>query len=346
MNPTDYAVVVGIDHYHSRSNLAGAVNDAQAVAQWLLAADGGGLPSENLQLLVSPSDGTVRPTVADAVDAFARLVEQSQARIQSEGGTTAGRRLYLYFAGHAIEAVGVVELSVLMADASAIYFSAIPLKHYADWFRAAGLFEQILVIADCCRDSRVLWAIHEPTPFVPLRTDPGAHSAGWMCYLRVGRPSGRWEVMAADGRARGVFTAALLDGLSGEAARPNGVVTLDSLTEYMTNRFLSSWVGKPPDTPPTLEWEGQWLPGESPVLTEGKPPPHVRIRVAVSSSDSTVSLINANLQTIETRGPGPQEMWFDLPPGLYLLQASHRGGGVANQVMVKATGREVIDVTL
>ena len=52
-NPNDFAVVIGISRYPYLKDIAGSVNDAEAFASWLTEYSGGGLPHNNVSLVVS-----------------------------------------------------------------------------------------------------------------------------------------------------------------------------------------------------------------------------------------------------------------------------------------------------
>lgn len=53
----NWAIVIGIDKYWTPSAcLSGAVRDALRMREWLLEADGGGVPPANHLLLLSPKE--------------------------------------------------------------------------------------------------------------------------------------------------------------------------------------------------------------------------------------------------------------------------------------------------
>ena len=139
MAQDDYAVVVGIAGYPKLGDLDGTENDAIAFSEWLVSADGGDVPRQNVKLVLSsdyPYNG--RPTEALPTTA---LVDQKFDELIEDGlgqGGRLGRRLYMFFAGHGI-APDIDETALLMANAAVPVRTGhhIPARAYAKWFRRA-----------------------------------------------------------------------------------------------------------------------------------------------------------------------------------------------------------------
>jgi hypothetical protein len=101
MAASDHAVVVGISRYPFLGDLSGPENDAMDFAGWLLDAGGGNVPPGNVQRILSsdwalstdPLDA--EPTTTRLEAAFDRLFEWGE-----RNSGKAGRRLYIYLAGH------------------------------------------------------------------------------------------------------------------------------------------------------------------------------------------------------------------------------------------------------
>ena len=104
----DCAIVVGVWSYPGLSDLSGPENDAVAFADWVRRPGPGDVPSNRVKLIVSsdfaplpfPTVDQAKPTrdgIEAAFDWLNRLARESN---DQGTGLNAGRRLYLYFAGH------------------------------------------------------------------------------------------------------------------------------------------------------------------------------------------------------------------------------------------------------
>ena len=157
----DYAVVVGITHYPNPplSDLAGPENDAQGFQRWLLSPGGGALLPQNVHVVLSsqfPNAGNPLgqgPLNSDIILKFDMIM----AAVQGQPA----RRIYIFFAGHGIAPrTGLVmetdldESAILMANAGSNRWGYnIAGRLYAESFRAAAMFQEIVLIMDCCRDN-------------------------------------------------------------------------------------------------------------------------------------------------------------------------------------------------
>jgi len=61
-NPEDYAIVVGINYYPALRKLKAAEKDATLFAEWLMSPEGGGLPPDNVRLILSSNYEKPAPT--------------------------------------------------------------------------------------------------------------------------------------------------------------------------------------------------------------------------------------------------------------------------------------------
>src|SRR6185436_3062104 len=102
---------------------------------------------------------------------------------------------------------------------------------YAAYFMKAGIFDEVALFMDCCRDvvptlvPRLL-TYADLTSIAQQPIDRGYY----VFATEWSRNSREKEI---DGQVRGVFTAALLAGLRGKAADAAGAVTTTSLSEYL-----------------------------------------------------------------------------------------------------------------
>ncbi|MFI5455835.1 MAG: hypothetical protein ACHRXM_10330 [Isosphaerales bacterium] len=241
--PNDYAVIVGVQSYPGLDDptsdsfhpLLGPVNDATAFYDWVTAPDGGDVPKANADLIarIYPSPPTIddaQPIENQVYKALRKHYDRGMA-----AGQHAGRRLYVYMAGHGIE-VASKEPALLMADAAPRQFNNHFLaRGYADWFFKAGFFDEILLFMDCCRDN---FPLTQPNPVRFDALTVGSALDRVRCLYGFGTIWSRRSIeRKVDGVVRGVFSATLLAGLRGGAADHMGVVTAQSLQNFFNNHM-------------------------------------------------------------------------------------------------------------
>ena len=223
---SDYAVVIGISVYPKFPELrplASPRRDAEAFASWL--TNSAGVPANQVQVLVNDSSGTDHPNRSNVDAAFERL-------LPSEGGRR--RRLYIYVSGHgyASERDSVV---LLLAGATRLLSDAIDVREYADYFRLSGAFEEVVLFADCARSIQRDFAPPMSFPFATLRRSPGEESA-YLYGFAAAYGSEAFEIPQPGG-VSGVFSSALMSGLSGGAAGADGSITSQTLASYVSIRI-------------------------------------------------------------------------------------------------------------
>jgi uncharacterized caspase-like protein len=174
-----WAIVIGIDDYgeHGPRRLRGAVRDALAFRDWALAADGGGVPEDNLRLLLGrraedpapEGEQALAPTKDNIVTAISEVVGAVVDEIPD--------RLYFYFAGHGITArvANRDESALVTAGFDRLHTDhSLAIRSLAEHFETTRFQDQFLFI-DACRDDP--WPEREIVigqwP-APRRRDPGA----------------------------------------------------------------------------------------------------------------------------------------------------------------------------
>ncbi len=231
----DFAVIVGVQTYPALDDptsddyrpLLGPVNDANAFYDWLTSPEGGDVPDANVAKIAKvypppvPTDG-VAPRDSDLQDAFDKIA-----------GRRGSRRLYIFMAGHGIDVPPPPgQPALLMANAGPRRFNNHFLgRAYADWFYRAGLFDEILLFMDCCRDN-FPGALPNPVKFDPMNAADAVDRVRWV-YAFGTKWSRRSRERAFDGVVRGVFSASLLAGLKGGAADATGRVTAGALRQFL-----------------------------------------------------------------------------------------------------------------
>jgi hypothetical protein len=241
-NPLHFGVAVGIDRYPGFPgfDLASAAEDAMAFRDWLVADDGGGLPADNVALVVAtaterwPSTFDARPHVREINRALYGFNARIRDHIRSRPGDWAATRVYVYAAGHGVGPPRG-ECGVLMADSDPdLLGNYIDVSKYRDWYLACGLVREVAIFADCCREIVRGVPPANELPFTACDLKGPTGTAAFTAYAtRLGEKAWEARTVAERDGARGYFTRALLDGLRGGAADTSGAVTSPALGEYV-----------------------------------------------------------------------------------------------------------------
>lgn len=308
-----HALVVGIRHYRSPiSPLDGALNDARYFSEWLRTG-GGGVQPCNVRELFSdlssskPVKGMVESALTPFVDEF--LVHRKS-----------GKRLYLYFSGHGVEPIDILEdvnVLVLMANAERSRFdrSVAPLRA-ARFFHRCAIFDEVVMFADCCRTANHD-GIEAAFAFERLFSALKTFTAGKLLYgfaTGYGRDARETDLPDNGGNGtvrRSVFTYALLEALrcAADPDKPTRV-TGASLSDYLRYRLAElNFPGEP-------KILGDLDIDIGPVLT-----PTVTVTISVKEPRLPIE-IRHGLNFLPVRAqiaPRGDSYTVELPRGMYLL---------------------------
>jgi uncharacterized caspase-like protein len=231
-----YGIAVGIDTYPSLRKLTSAVGDATRFCEWLLDENGGNVHQDNVKLIPSPP-----ATAADRFDAkpIQDDIERALRDFGAEVGKRIGKRLYFYFAGHGF-GPSFDEVGMLMANASMNALQKnIGLREFRDYFHERGLFDEVVFILDCCRDSARGKATNGPgfDDFSPV-PDRVAHVVDFVVLGAAYGEKAFAPIDQANGERRGILTRAILEALRGDlrALDPKGRVTAATLKGFIRDR--------------------------------------------------------------------------------------------------------------
>lgn len=259
MDNNSHAILVGISRYADPSlrQLEGPVRDVRLMEQWLLQPSGGGLPRDNVTAIVSDEspgaslvNGDMPPLFQDFLDAFMKLVRKPDRsgyirRIES--------RLYLYFSGH-----GFCEkydrsphAALYVANTDRTLNWNIYGTYFAQWVKDQGLFGEIVLIMDCCRDAEL---VKTPlTPPLARATDvgPGQHVRLFELYAspRGGKAQER-RIAARNNEVHGLLTHAFFDAFH-HAAPGQTSVSTQAIKHYLEQRWQDI-CGEDPSDPPEV----------------------------------------------------------------------------------------------
>src|SRR5690606_4988938 len=120
-----------------------------------------------------------------------------------------GERLYFYFSGHGI-GTSSRDIAMLMANAMrSMENRNVGLWQYREYLQERQLFDQIVFIADCCRDR--LTTVEPGRPAFTLDKHPSP-SVLDVTFLAARYKSKSYAISGG----QGLLTQALLDGLNGD----------------------------------------------------------------------------------------------------------------------------------
>lgn len=229
MAAEDFAILVGISVYPNPgfSTLSGPSKDIVLMRKWLTDAAGGAIPDdkEHIVIIESPEpypqvdDPDKAPPVAEAFDIEFRKLLRKRMGLKAD---RVKGRLYLYFSGHGFcnrRMNRDSEAALYSANATKEYYDHIYGTQYARVAKGKALFQEIVLIMDCCRDSEVN---REPTPrpYTDTPDDGLAAEAQLLAIYAVPKGGKAQErvVQERGGEVHGLLTHALIQAL--DEARP------------------------------------------------------------------------------------------------------------------------------
>jgi hypothetical protein len=236
----DYALLVGIKRYPGIRDLEGSENDVDEVGRWLEDEEGGAVLPKHVTRVITktwhPPDGEpARPTLADITPFFKLLLLRQQTQVQNGGEKLLGRRLYIYLSGHGFNAAELSQAALCMADADASVrdYPHLGGATYADRIGNYGMFKEVLLLMDCCRQSIPQMEINRPTFPPPEPPDP-AKKFFWGFATSSGTLAAEAEMTVKGVRKKhGIFTALLIDALERCKTRMGGQVCASDVAAHI-----------------------------------------------------------------------------------------------------------------
>ena len=342
----DRALVVGINRYPGITNLTGPENDANDFFAWVTHPDGGGVDPKNAKLLRSsdfPPAALARDEkpAQEQINDFFTDIDEAAIANNNEGtgsGLRAGRRLWLFFAGHGF-AQSLENSGVFMANATLKRIFNVAAARWADRLHEGGWFDEVLLFQDACRNRISAASLTEP--FLATRlASIGQTRRRFYAFAAKDQKLSK-EIPFPDGKTRGVFAATLLEGLKGAARDPaSKAITARSLKTYLQDNMKNHLpaadkanpeIAQEPDVRDFDAFEilaAPTLPGSanSPVIDR------YPVVITTAAAGMNVTVQDGALQTIQTSNPAPQVLSITLPRGLY-------------RVIVTGAGEQLLSVT-
>jgi hypothetical protein len=239
-NCDHYAIVVGIKTYPDSwlGNVCGAERDAKEFCEWLLDSEGGDLKKENVDLLCtsdfyphsSPQSVKQAHPIPDEIyDLFRRHISRA-GEVES-----IGKRLYIFVAGHGFaDPQNMSSVGLYTADAEKLYPCHIAVTYVAEWFARQALFDEIILIMDCCRSHHLQYKVSEP--YLPeLQGSRNASKVRIFRAFAVGWGQTARAKKFDDGKYHGIFTEALINALRNANPNDKGEVSGEIVKNYVHN---------------------------------------------------------------------------------------------------------------
>ncbi len=328
MATDDCAIVVGIQTYPGIGSLEGPCRDALLFAEWLEKTDGGDLPGERIETCLStdfspPPDGRpekTRPDREDIEGLFRPFLEKGVR------GEHAGRRLYLFVSGHGFSDAAesyknVMNTALYTANAGRIVGLHVAITSYAEWIAQSAVFDEIVLIMDCCRTKSLL---HSYTcPQLPsINPNPSKTHAVRKFYAFAapwGHAAKEKAMPHMNNDVYGIFTVALMEAL--EKARPNrqGNLKGEDVKQYIHN-VIDGIAGETAISPPEIYLgTGQdiiWLKRRS---SAKRHIPEVTIRLESHTGTEVCVIANGRLEELHRIPFEENKLLCPLEPGLYKI---------------------------
>jgi Caspase domain. len=366
MADMDHAILLGISNYSSPDfqTLEGPSTDVELFRQWLLDKDGGAVPEKNIKFLTSPAldqqpkndARSWAPTAEQFLYHYDKLtIDENDAYIRREGA-----RLYLYFSGH-----GFSERNDMSTGAALFVAGASrsrPLNIHGTAFaweaRDLALFDEIVLIMDCCRDSETALRYASPgkNQFV---AELAANVRVLAIYgsAKGGKAQER-KIAERGNKTCSLLTHALLKALTDATPDEGSRLSSTSLRNYVNNIWVDICAGIPADTPRFVLPEGEdvfFKAGNKGLLQNfvlSSPPlPGTMLTFYLGSLNSPVAQCVFAQETVSIENPigsiaislSMEDLRFALrlKPGFYKIQAST---GAYTSAPFEVTGER--DVTL
>lgn len=331
----DYAVVIGIDHYAKRP-LEGAVKDAEAFKKWLQAKNN--LADEQIELLVSEAGNTIVSGVEIDL-AFDKICKTAR---QQEGP----HRLYFYFSGHGI-GMTYDNTGLCLRYWPGMFNHCISGLDYKTGFINKGIFSEILIFLDCCREHDTLVKANSPIgswnikvgDLTPAILICNSTAYGKLSYEYVENDPTVTTIDVPYNEKRGAFTSFLINALNGDADPGNGVITALDLKAHIEKNFETFAESKQKKQKAMADTQNG---GDTIVVT----------RINQSSPNSNCMITFLRNTNVTLLGPTLDEIWtgnvnegqvlpFKLRKGIHVLK-DNQNAEVKDKMIINYSEKTVI----
>ncbi len=252
----DFAILVGINRY-ADSNLPpldGPLRDVQLVYDWLVDTGRGNVPKENIETVISEEttaagarNDALRPVWDDFLRPFERLILKPDGSLLRRPSS----RLYLYLSGHGFceKKKREPHAALYVANSSRLFAWNIYGTYFANWTKDQGLFGEIVLIMDACRDAKITHKPLEPPILEVLDVGAGVNAKLFELYAapRGGKAQER-PIPSRNNVVHGLLTHAFFDALE-HASPGESRVSTAAIKGYLEDRWSTLFGTDSPDRP-------------------------------------------------------------------------------------------------
>lgn len=301
MAQNDFAILVGISRYADEDlrPLDGPLNDVKIMRDWLLNEQG--VPKDNIKEIVSNvtsppavADDDFPPLMQDYVKTFLGIVRKDKnSYIRHDDG-----RIYLYFSGHGFSeksdssphaALYVGNTFIKAGPQWNIYGTA-----FANWIKNHGLFNEVVLIMDCCRDAEITKVPSPPPLPVPVNISARIEVKLFQLYAApLGGKAQERPIPSLKNEVHGLLTYAFLDAVQ-YGATGNDPVTTADIKRYLEQRWDAICGGQHADKPITVIPDN----GEICFKRRASNAPLQRFKLKTLGAGDTFEILNQKLETI------------------------------------------------
>lgn len=311
----DYALIIGINDYTPPEEMGlrklhAAIRDAQEFEEWFV---GGGGRGKVCHETVYSSSAPLRPVHEEIDRKFGLLLAEAEREPENNG------RLYFYFAGHGMGLwTSASDNALCLANWSETRRNdALSSQKYHDLIVRYGLFRQVVVLLDCCRELKMVVTPRESV-HQAMSARVYHNTEVFQGYATEYRQVAQ-EITGHNGEMRGAFTTALLRGLRGGAADQDGNIHSHSLKLYLDRHVPE--VGVSPDGLIQVPEVHDGFKAQNSILCSVPPGWTVACKIRIKQHRiGPVSLVDHDgIRVLEMEDPAGREFVVQLTHGTYIL---------------------------
>lgn len=224
---TNFALIIGINHYEFLRPLNGAIQDAKDFKDCLINI--GEVNQNNCFYIESINTPKFLPLQIE-IDLKIRDIITEVKHLINQGQQIG--KLYFYFAGHGLGVTDNISNTALCLPiwSELMRNSALSSENYKENLRQFGYFSEIFFFFDCCRNTKI-----KVFPLTPQFSSTIIHgnTQVFIGYATQYEDQA-FEIENDNNEKRGVFTQVLIKALNGEASEATtNNITISTLSDYL-----------------------------------------------------------------------------------------------------------------
>jgi hypothetical protein len=181
-----------------------------------------------------------RPILSDITMFFTNLMKEQLIQTTAGNSPRLGRRVYLFLSGHGFAASMLSQAALCMADSQADISSYPHLggQVYADDLGNRGMFDEVYLWMDCCRQMIPGMSINPPS-WAPPNPPVPPRRFFWGFATSTGQLAAEADMLVGGRRLpHGVFTALMMEGFEKCKTRLGGQVCASDVANYVQTRIV------------------------------------------------------------------------------------------------------------